>query len=46
MTEIMQVDATRADEVLAVIHEAFSGRPVLDPPATALEETVEFIARQ
>jgi tRNA threonylcarbamoyladenosine biosynthesis protein TsaE len=45
MTEIMQVDASRADEVLAVIHEAFSGRPALDPPATALEETVESVGK-
>jgi tRNA threonylcarbamoyladenosine biosynthesis protein TsaE len=45
MTEIRQVDASSAEDVLAVIHEAFSGRPVLDPPATALEETVETVGR-
>ncbi|HEX2892397.1 MAG TPA: tRNA (adenosine(37)-N6)-threonylcarbamoyltransferase complex ATPase subunit type 1 TsaE [Marmoricola sp.] len=45
MTEILQVDATRADDVLAVIHEAFAGRPVLDPPATALDETVESVGK-
>ena len=39
MTEILEVDASRADDVLAVVHEAFAGRPVLDPPSTALDET-------
>lgn len=43
MTEITLVDGTRAAEVLAVIHEAFADRPVLDPPATALAETEESI---
>ncbi len=42
-TTIETVDGSRAEDVLAVIHEAFSNRPVLDPPATALEETVESI---
>ncbi|HEY0904852.1 MAG TPA: tRNA (adenosine(37)-N6)-threonylcarbamoyltransferase complex ATPase subunit type 1 TsaE [Marmoricola sp.] len=45
MTEILQVGAERADDVLAVIHEAFAGRPVLDPPATALDETLESVGR-
>jgi len=45
MTEILQVDASRADDVLAVIHEAFAGRPVLDPPSTALAETVESVGK-
>jgi tRNA threonylcarbamoyladenosine biosynthesis protein TsaE len=45
VTEIVQVDATRADDVLAVVHEAFSARPELDPPATALDETVESIGK-
>jgi tRNA threonylcarbamoyladenosine biosynthesis protein TsaE len=45
MTEIRQVDESSAADVLAVIHEAFAGRPVLDPPATALEETVETVGR-
>ncbi len=38
-TTISTVDGSRADDVLAVIHEAFSHRPALDPPATALDET-------
>ncbi len=44
MTELLEVGAERADDVLAVIHAAFAGRPVLDPPATALEETRESVA--
>ncbi len=44
MTEVLTVDASRAADVLAVIHEAFADRPPLDPPATALDETVESIA--
>jgi tRNA threonylcarbamoyladenosine biosynthesis protein TsaE len=43
MTEILTVDATRAADVLAVIHEAFANRPPLDPPATALDETLESV---
>ena len=42
-TTIETVDGSRAREVLGVIHEAFSNRPDLDPPATALDETVETI---
>ena len=44
MTEIRQVDATAAGDVVAVIHEAFSGRPTLDPPSTALDETADSVA--
>ena len=43
MTEILTVDSSRAADVLAVIHEAFANRPPLDPPATALDETLESI---
>ncbi len=39
MTELLEVGAERADDVLAVIGQAFADRPLLDPPATALEET-------
>jgi tRNA threonylcarbamoyladenosine biosynthesis protein TsaE len=42
-TTIETVDGSRAADVLSVVHEAFSNRPVLDPPATALEETVDTI---
>ena len=37
------VDGSRAADVLAVIHEAFANRPPLDPPATALDETLESV---
>lgn len=33
------VDGSRAADVLAVVKEAFSNRPPLDPPAPALQET-------
>ncbi len=39
MTELLEVGPERADDVLAVIREAFADRPVLDPPANALAET-------
>ena len=42
-TTIRTVDGSRAREVLQVVHEAFSNRPDLDPPATALDETVESV---
>ncbi len=42
-TSIETVDGSRAVDVLRVIHEAFRNRAVLDPPATALQETVETI---
>jgi tRNA threonylcarbamoyladenosine biosynthesis protein TsaE len=42
-TTIEIVDGSRASDVLRVIHEAFADRPVLDPPATALQETVDTI---
>jgi len=43
MTEVHTVDGARAADVLAVIHEAFGDRPALDPPATALDETLESV---
>ena len=45
MTQVFEVDASRAEDVVAVIHGAFAGRPVLDPPSTALEETVESVGK-
>jgi tRNA threonylcarbamoyladenosine biosynthesis protein TsaE len=45
MTEILTVDASRAADVLAVILEAFGDRPPLDPPAPALDETLESIGQ-
>ena len=45
MTEVFEVDASRADDVVGVIHRAFAGRPVLDPPATALDETADSVGK-
>ncbi|MFS0884105.1 tRNA (adenosine(37)-N6)-threonylcarbamoyltransferase complex ATPase subunit type 1 TsaE [Aeromicrobium sp. 179-A 4D2 NHS] len=47
MTRELDVDLAgpdRAEEVVGVIHRAFAARPVLDPPATAGDETVETVA--
>jgi tRNA threonylcarbamoyladenosine biosynthesis protein TsaE len=44
VTDVIEVGSERADDVLAVVHGAFAGRPALDPPATALDETVESVA--
>ncbi|HSJ20588.1 MAG TPA: tRNA (adenosine(37)-N6)-threonylcarbamoyltransferase complex ATPase subunit type 1 TsaE [Nocardioidaceae bacterium] len=41
---VHEVGPERAAEVLAVVHAAFGARPVLDPPSTATEETVESVA--
>lgn len=42
--EFREVGPEHAADVLAVIRETFGDRPVLDPPATALEETHESVA--
>ncbi len=42
-TTISLVDGSRAVDVLSVVHTAFADRPVLDPPATALQETLETV---
>ncbi|MEU4608259.1 tRNA (adenosine(37)-N6)-threonylcarbamoyltransferase complex ATPase subunit type 1 TsaE [Kribbella sp. NPDC023972] len=46
MTDLHVVDATaeHADEIVAVIHHAFSARRVLDPPSTALSENPATVA--
>ena len=41
--EVRLVGAEAAADVLAVIHGAFGDRPVLDPPATAMDETEESV---
>lgn len=40
LTRIDLVDGRAAVQVLTVIEQAFGDRPVLDPPATALDETI------
>ena len=46
MTDLHVVDATadHVDEMVAVIHHAFSARRVLDPPSTALSENAATVA--
>jgi tRNA threonylcarbamoyladenosine biosynthesis protein TsaE len=44
VTRLHEVGPERADDVLAVIRATFSGRPDLDPPSTALDETRESVA--
>jgi tRNA threonylcarbamoyladenosine biosynthesis protein TsaE len=43
--DVSQADPSRAADVAEVILEAFSARPPLDPPAPALDETEESVAR-
>lgn len=45
MTQLHEVGPERADDVLGVIHATFSGRPALDPPSTALDETRDSVAQ-
>jgi tRNA threonylcarbamoyladenosine biosynthesis protein TsaE len=42
--EVHEVGPERAADVVAVVHAAFGARPPLEPPATATDETVEFVA--
>jgi len=46
MTDLHVVDATaeHVDEIVHVIHHAFSARRVLDPPSTALSENAGTVA--
>jgi tRNA threonylcarbamoyladenosine biosynthesis protein TsaE len=42
--EVHEVGPERAADVVAVVHAAFGARPVLVPPSTATDETVESVA--
>lgn len=42
---VHEVGPERAADVVGVVHAAFGPRPVLDPPSTATEETVESVAK-
>ena len=42
---VRRVGADAAADVLAVVREAFGARPVLDPPADALGEDLDSVAR-
>ncbi|WP_406050944.1 tRNA (adenosine(37)-N6)-threonylcarbamoyltransferase complex ATPase subunit type 1 TsaE [Kribbella sp. NBC_00889] len=46
MTDLHVMDATsdHVDQIVAVIHHAFSARRVLDPPSTALSENATTVA--
>lgn len=46
MNELNVIDARpeHARQIVDVIHRSFGARPVLDPPSTALDETVESVA--
>ncbi len=43
--DVRRVGPEAAPDVLAVVREAFGARPVLDPPADALSEDLDSIAR-
>ncbi|MFT4296825.1 MAG: tRNA (adenosine(37)-N6)-threonylcarbamoyltransferase complex ATPase subunit type 1 TsaE [Micropruina sp.] len=43
---ILRVDASRAADVLRVVHAAFAARPPVDPPAAALSDTEQTIAEK
>lgn len=42
-TLVRPASVADADEVLALIHTTFGDRPPLDPPATAMSETIESV---
>lgn len=41
---VHEIGPERASDVVPIVHAAFGARPVLDPPATATDETVESVA--
>ncbi len=41
---VHEIGPERAADVVAVVHAAFGARPVLDPPSTATDETVDSVA--
>lgn len=42
--QVVLAGPERAEEVVRIIHRSFGARPVLDPPATAMDETAETVA--
>lgn len=44
-TSVRRVGEEAAPDLYAVVHAAFDGRPPLDPPAEALAETTETLAK-
>ena len=43
---ILRVDASRASDVVPIVHAAFAARPPVEPPAAALADTVDTIAEK
>ena len=43
---ILRVNDSRATDVLAVVHAAFAARPPVEPPAAALSDDLESVARK
>lgn len=43
MIDVVVADQSHAEQVLGVIQDAFGNRPVLDPPANALSETLASV---
>ncbi|HEU4514834.1 MAG TPA: tRNA (adenosine(37)-N6)-threonylcarbamoyltransferase complex ATPase subunit type 1 TsaE [Nocardioidaceae bacterium] len=41
---VHEIGPERAADVVAVVHAAFGARPLLDPPSTATDETVDSVA--
>jgi tRNA threonylcarbamoyladenosine biosynthesis protein TsaE len=44
VVEVAEVGPEAAADLVAIIHDAFSHRPDLDPPSSALDETEESVA--
>lgn len=42
--QVVLAGPEHAEQVVGIIHRSFGARPVLDPPATAMDETVETVA--
>lgn len=42
--QVSEVGPEAAETLTALIHDGFGSRPALDPPATAMDETVETVA--
>lgn len=42
--DVIPAEVDRASDVVEVIHRSFEARPAIDPPGTALSETVESVS--
>src|SRR5699024_11423057 len=41
--QVVSAQPEDASQVVSIIHRSFGARPVLDPPATAMDETAESV---